>query len=85
LLVIPFTFCSDITNVTKCEVGDCTLLSQLECALFTTDQNERKLNQAFFPPRKETTRYIRVYYDFKEKNAINDFYSDYGLTDDDIY
>ena len=48
-----------------CNVSSCTLLSELECALYTTDSNERKLNQAFFPPRKATSRYIRVNYDFK--------------------
>ena len=50
---------------TKCDVGNCALLTQLECALFTTDENERKFNQAFFPPREDITRYIRVNYYFK--------------------
>ena len=60
---------TDNNTPTKCDVGNCTLLTQLECALFTTDENERKLNQAFFPPRKATTRYIKVIYSF---NATND-------------
>ena len=44
---------SDIAAM--CGVGNCALLTQLECALYTTDENERMLNQAFFPPRKATT------------------------------
>ena len=68
----------------SCEVSDCTLLSQLECALLRTDENERKLNQAFFPPRKETTRYIRVHYEFKAEEDI-DYYSSDSLRDLDIY
>ena len=57
-----------------CEVGNCTLLTELECALYTTDKNERKLNQAFFPPRKASTRYIHVSYDFKEDPDEDDVY-----------
>ena len=56
-----------------CEVGNCTLLTQLECALYTTDENERKLNQAFLPP-KASTQYIHVFYDFKENPEEDDFY-----------
>ena len=65
-------------NTAKCAVGNCALLTQLECALYTTDQNERKLNQAFFPPRKSTTRYIRVNYDFKtDLDPNDDLYNSY--------
>ncbi len=49
-----------------CNYSTCDLLSQLECALYTTDSNERNLNRAFFPPRKATSRYITVKYRFRE-------------------
>ena len=70
LLLMTLSFVSLVVAendiATKCDVGDCTLLTQLECALYTTDENERKLNQAFFPPRKASTRYIKVIYSFDE-------------------
>ena len=64
----------------KCDVGNCALLTQLECALFTTDENERKLNQAFFPPRKATTRYIKVTYSFNEDIDTNDDHYNFNPT-----
>ncbi len=49
---------------------NCTLkLSVLEEALYETDSNERSLNQAFFPPRQETSRYISVTYKFLDDNC----------------
>ncbi len=48
----------------ECEIKHCNRLRDLECALFTKDSNEKRLNQAFFPPRKATSRYIRVDYVF---------------------
>ena len=41
-----------------------TRLSVLERALYETDSNERSLNEAFFPPGQETSRYIKVTYKF---------------------
>ena len=32
---------ADNNTATKCDVGNCALLTQLECALYTTDENER--------------------------------------------
>ncbi len=54
------------------QVNNCTLLSELEFALYNTDSNEQQLNQAFFPPRKATSRYIMVMYDFKDENGMTD-------------
>lgn len=73
-LTILVVFLLSIQSSISCNVTDCVLLSELECALYTTDSNEKKLNQAFFPPRKETSRYIRVIYDFKANP--NSDYSD---------
>ena len=57
-----------------CDVNNCTLLSELECALYTTDSNVLRLNQAFFPPRKATSRFIRVIYGFVDDNCTVDFF-----------
>ncbi len=58
LACCPLSFSA--CNITE----NCALLKDLECALYTTDSNERRLNQAFFPPRKATSRYIKVVYVF---------------------
>jgi len=53
-----------IVRSQDCSVNSCTLLSELECALYTTNSNELRLNQAFLPPRESTSRYINVIYTF---------------------
>ncbi len=54
-----------LTLCAYAQYEDCTTkLSVLEKALYETDSNERSLNAAFFPPRQETSRYIKVTYRF---------------------
>ncbi len=60
VLLVCFPLSYSACNITE----NCALLKDLECALYTTDSNERRLNQAFFPPRKATSRYIKVVYVF---------------------
>ncbi len=71
---MSFVRCSCILLVfilsCSAQVNNCALLSELEFALYNTDSNEQQLNQAFFPPRKATSRYIMVVYDFKDENEM---------------
>ena len=54
------------------EINDCTHLSELESALYSTDSNTRHLNEAFFPPRQTTSRYIMVNYNFTTEDGFYD-------------
>ena len=47
---------------------DCpTRLSVLEIALYKTGNNLLELNRIFFPPNKQTSRFIRVVYSFQNE------------------
>ena len=72
-----FIFLGGIT-AQGCEVNDCNLLSELECALYDTDSNVLRLSQAFFPPRKATSRFIRVIYGFLNDTCTVDFFGAIG-------
>jgi len=73
---MSFVRCSAILLVIivscSAQVNNCTQLSELEFALYNTDSNEQQLNKAFFPPRKATSRYIMVIYDFKDEIGMID-------------
>jgi len=58
-----------IVRSQNCSVNSCILLSELECALYTTDSNEKRLNLAFFPPRESTSRFIDVIDTFVSNNS----------------
>ena len=69
-IAILLSVCS-LAIVQGCNVGSCSLLSELECALYTTGSNELRLNQVFLPPRAATSRFINVSYTFVNgKNKI---------------
>ena len=53
---------------------DCpTRLSVLETALYQTGNNLLELNEIFYPPNKQTSRFIRVEYSFQnEIGGLND-------------
>ena len=70
-----FMFICFLGNTAQsCEINECNLLSELECALYHTDSNVLRLNQAFFPPRKATSRFIKVIYEFVNDNCTVDFF-----------
>ena len=70
VFVLGFLF---LLGFSSAQYENCTTrLSVLERALYETDSNERSLNEAFFPPGQETSRYIKVTYKFLTDGGFYD-------------
>ncbi len=69
---ISYTFILLICAVScTAQVNNCTLLSELEYALYNNRSNEGELNRAFFPPRAATSRYLNVLYNFMNEDELS--------------
>ena len=68
MLLLATTVVESVAN----EVNNCTFLSELENALYNTAYNKRHLNEAFFPPKQLTSRYIVVNYNFTSEDGFYD-------------
>jgi len=70
IIIFLIVYLLGIVQSDGSKINDCTLLTELECALYTTDSNELRLNQAFFSPRESTSRYINVIYTFNNSEPL---------------
>ena len=66
MLLLVATVVESVDNA----VNNCTFLSELESALYNTASNKRHLNDAFFPPKQLTSRYILVTYNFTTEDGF---------------